>query len=218
MKYELSGKNVKKGFSWTLSEEKYLKIDEVRKLKRVCIKERDRTLKKGKAPAVRDWFMIALGLNTGLRVAEMRDLKYGDLHINKDDSSLSVRKGKGNRPRTVRISDKFKNDCKWLLGWNKERNQSVSPEVPLFTNNNGRQLSKRALQKAFKRCAKKAGLPSHFSIHSLRHTYATHLLKASNFNLRLVQEQLGHSSVRITEVYTSLIDSDVRKAVERLYK
>lgn len=218
MKYELSGKSVKKRFSWALSEEKYLKIAEVRKLKRACAKGRDEALSKGNLPAVRDWFMVMLGLNTGLRVEEMRELSCGDLHIDRDDSSLSVRKGKGNRPRTVRISVKFRHDCKWFINWKRERGHKISPDEPLFTNIRGRHLSKRALQKAFKKCMQRAGLPGHYSIHSLRHTYATHLLKAGNYNLRLVQEQLGHSSVRITEVYTSLIDSDVKKAVERLYK
>jgi integrase/recombinase XerC len=73
------------------------------------------------------------------------------------------------------------------------------------------------LQYDFKRVAKAAGLDSHYSIHCLRHTYATHLLKAGKYNLRLVQEQLGHSSVKVTEVYTKLIDADVSAAVERLY-
>jgi integrase/recombinase XerC len=52
----------------------------------------------------------------------------------------------------------------------------------------------------------------------LRHTFATYLLKASNYNLRLVQAQLGHSSIRTTQVYMGLMDEDVKKAINRLYK
>jgi site-specific recombinase XerC len=88
----------------------------------------------------------------------------------------------------------------------------------LFTRSDGKQLSKRALQKAFKRTAMKAGLLQHYSIHTLRHTYGTHLYVASEHNLRLVQKQLGHSSVRITEVYADLIDSDAKNAIERIYE
>lgn len=218
MKSELSHKKKKNRFSWTLDEEKYLRLSDVKKLRAACRKARYVALKQVKSVIPRDWFMIELGLNTGLRVAEMTNLKCGDVHMQEGWLSISVRKGKGNRPRTVRINEEFRNRCKRFLEWKKKQGQSIDPDSYLLTTNKGTQLSKRALQKAFKKCIKKAGLPEHYSIHSLRHTYGTYLLKASGYNLRLVQEQLGHSSVRITEVYTSLIDSDVRRAVERIYK
>ncbi len=217
MKGELLPKNrAKRGFSWVLSEEKYLKLSEVNRLKKAC--RETRYLALDKSVTARNWFMIELGLNAGLRVEEMHDLKCGDLHIQKDQSSVSVRKGKGNRPRIVRISQGFKNKCKKFLIWKTKKGQDTGPDAYLLTSNKGTQLSKRALQKAFKKCIKKAGLPGHYSIHSLRHTYGTYLLKASNYNLRLVQEQLGHSSVRTTQVYASLVNEDVKKAVEKLYR
>jgi site-specific recombinase XerD len=218
MKSELSRKKKKNRFSWTLDEEKYLRLSDVKKLRRACRKARYVALKQVKSVIPRDWFMIELGLNTGLRVEEMRDLKCRDVHIHEGRSSISVRKGKGNRPRTVRINEEFRNRCKRFLEWKKKQGQSIEPDSYLLTTNKGTQLSKRALQKAFKKCIKKAGLPEHYSIHSLRHTYGTYLLKASGYNLRLVQEQLGHSSVRVTEVYAGLLDSDVTRAVERIYK
>lgn len=218
MKSELSKKKRKNRFSWAIDEEKYLRLSDVKKLRKACRKARYVALKQVKSVIPRDWFMIELGLNTGLRVEEMRELKCGDVHIQEGRSSISVRKGKGNRPRTVRINEEFRNRCKRFLEWKKKQGQSIDSDSYLLTTNKGTQLSKRALQKAFKKCIKKAGLSEHYSIHSLRHTYGTYLLKASGYNLRLVQEQLGHSSVRITEVYTSLIDSDVRRAVERIYK
>ncbi len=218
MKPELLKKKKKNRFSWALDEEKYLRLSDVRKLRKACRKARYVALKQVKSVIPRDWFMIELGLNTGLRVEEMRDLKCRDVRIHEGRSSIRVRKGKGNRPRTVRFNEEFRNRCKRFLEWKKKQGQSIEPDSYLLTTNKGKQLSKRALQKAFKKCIKKAGLPEHYSIHSLRHTYGTYLLKASGYNLRLVQEQLGHSSIRTTEVYTSLIDNDVRRAVERLYK
>ena len=218
MKSELSKKKKKNRFSWTLDEEKYLRLSDVKKLRKACRKARYIALKQVKSVIPRDWFMIELGLNTGLRVEEMRELKCGDVHIQEGRSSISVRKGKGNRPRTVRINDEFRHRCKRFLEWKKKQGQGIDPDSYLLTTNKGTQLSKRALQKAFKKCIKKADLPEHYSIHSLRHTYGTYLLKASGYNLRLVQEQLGHSSVRVTEVYAGLLDSDVTRAVERLYK
>lgn len=219
MKSELLPKNPKKSrFSWVLNEKKYLKLSEVNKLRKACRRARYLALKHGKSIVARDWFMIELGLNTGLRVEEMRELKCGDLHIQRGQSSLSVRKGKGDRPRTVRISEEFRNRCKRFILWKRMQGQGVDSESYLLTTSKGTQLSKRALQKAFKRCIRKAGLPEYYSIHSLRHTYGTYLYLASNYNLRLVQKQLGHSSVRVTEIYANLMDPYVKKAVEKLYK
>ncbi|MFC1563476.1 tyrosine-type recombinase/integrase [candidate division KSB1 bacterium] len=65
-------------------------------------------------------------------------------------------------------------------------------------------------------CYKKSSLPSHYHFHSLRHTYATRLNKSSNNNLRLVQKQLGHGSIAITQVYADVLDEDVEQALRRL--
>ena len=77
--------------------------------------------------------------------------------------------------------------------------------------------STRALEKAFKRVAARAHLPEHYSIHCLRHTFACQLYKASGYNLRLVQKQLGHSKAKTTEVYADVLNPDLNKALERLY-
>jgi len=218
MKSELPNQKKKKHLPWALDESKYLTLYEVKSLRNACRKAKNQALKQGKNTAVRDWFMIELGLNTGLRVKEMRELKCEDLHIQEERSSLSVKRGKGDKSRVVHINEEFKNNCKWFFKWKKKQNQSIEREAYLLTTREGKQLSKRALQKAFKRCARLAGLESYYSIHCLRHTYGSYLYLASNHNLRLVQEQLGHSSVRVTEVYASLMNPEVKKAVEKLYK
>jgi len=61
-------------------------------------------------------------------------------------------------------------------------------------------------------------LPEHYSIHCCRHTYACELYRASGYNLRLVQKQLGHSNSRITEVYADIFHPDTEKSLEKLYK
>ena len=73
-----------------------------------------------------------------------------------------------------------------------------------------------AIQKVFKRIAKRASLPPRYSIHSLRHSYGTALYKASGYNLRLVQQQLGHSSPNTTAVYAAVVNADLEKALERM--
>ena len=77
-------------------------------------------------------------------------------------------------------------------------------------------MTTSGIQQVFKKWSRKAGLPSHYSIHSLRHTYAVRLYKASGYNLRLVQKQLGHSSVLTTQVYADVMDEDVDQAMENL--
>ena len=152
---------------------------------------------------------------TGLRVEEMVNLKVSDLHLTEKQSSLTVKKGKGDRSRTVYLPETFKNECLFYLNW---KEKAIPKSDYLFINSHGRQLTKRALQKAFKRCLVLTGLEKHYSIHCLRHTYGSFLYKSSGHNLRMVQEQLGHSSIRTTQVYASLMNEDIKKAVEKLYQ
>lgn len=205
-------------FKWVLDEDKYLGLEEVHKLIETCRKEKETALRFGKKAGVRDWFIVELGLQAGLRVDEMANLRCKDLLIGENRSSIIVQRGKGGKKRSVKISSGFKKVCQWFLGWKTKMGQDTGDTAYVFTSSKGRQLTRRALQKVFKRCIRKAGLPEHYSIHCLRHTYGSHLYKASNHNLRLVQEQLGHSSVKVTEVYVSLMDTDALKAVGRLYR
>jgi len=203
--------------SWVLDEAKYLNFEEVQKLRESCKKMRDLVSYSDGVVTVRDWFMIELSLFTGLRVEEMRNLKCGDLLLEEDRSSIIVRKGKGNKKRVVQIGEEFKNTCFTFLRWKRKVGQDTDKDSFLLVSKKGK-LTKRALQKAFKRCTKRAGLATYYSIHCLRHTYACFLYKASKHNLKLVQRQLGHSSIKTTEVYANLLDSDVKEAVENLYK
>lgn len=219
MKCELFRKKPKKNrFSWVLDESVYLGLKEVGRLRKTCRKAKGMALEEDKFVPVRDWFMIELGLFSGLRVDEMVNLKCRDLCIAEEQSSLRVRIGKGGKGRSVRLQQGFKKECLWFVEWKQKNGQSTSADDYLFTTEKGSQLTRRALQKAFKRCAKRAGLESHYSIHCLRHTYGSHLYKASKHNLRLVQEQLGHSSIKTTQIYASLLNDDTEEALENLYK
>ena len=161
MKHEHLAKKGKSRFAWALNESKFLKLNEVRKLQRYCEKVRKAALRSGKATPIRNWFMIELGLNAGLRVSEMRDLKCSDIHLQGEQSSLSVRKGKGNKPRSIRISEYFKKECRWYLEWLEKHGQGMNSDSYLLAKERG-QLTKRALQKAFKKCMARTGLPKHY--------------------------------------------------------
>jgi len=207
----------KKSFEWIISEDKVLLEEEIKKLRKFCQQQKTKGIRKKKLQPVRDWFMIELGLLTGLRVEEMTDLQIKDLIIDSLHRSLIVRHGKGGRKRMVWVNEEFKRVCQRFLKLREDFRLGNDQEQFLLTSTRGKQLTKRALQKRFKKCIKEANLPSHYSIHCLRHTYGTFLLKASG-NLKLVKEQLGHSTVKTTEVYIGLLEQDTKEALSKLYK
>ena len=217
MKNELVGSQAKKHNSWIIDESKCLNADDVRRLRRFCKQVKDYGLQHRKFAPVRNWFMVELGLNAGLRVEEMASLKHGNLFIEKGRSSISFI-GKGRKPRAPWINSVFKKICHEYIGYKKDFGYGIEPEDYLLNNLKGCKITKRALQKFFKNIIKKAGLPEHYYIHCLRHTYTTFLLRASKYNYRFAQQQLGHASIKTTQVYASVIESDGRKAVEKLYK
>lgn len=168
--------------------------------------------------AVRNAFIIHLGLATGLRVMEIADLNCGDLNLEDAVPSLIVRNGKGKRRRRVFFNNLFRKRCIEYLAWKESIGESIGFDEPLFlSSSTGGHLTTRAIQKVFKHCARRAGLPARYSIHCLRHTYACFLLKASQWNLRLVQKQLGHSKITTTQVYADVMMPEIKKALDRLY-
>jgi site-specific recombinase XerD len=203
--------------SWDLDEGKFLSLVEVRNLLKTL--ETHAACPSAKRTAIRNCFLIHLGLATGLRVGEMANLKCGDIFIDNSMSSLHVRRGKGGKPRSVSFSRNFKEHMIRFLRWKNEIGEPVDDDSPVFYSFvTGVEITTRALQKAFKRCMSLAGLSPHYGIHCLRHTYACHLYKASGWNLRLVQKQLGHSRISTTQVYADVMEPDMRRALEKLYK
>jgi len=206
-------------FNWVLEPSKFLSKEEAKKLLETA---RDRAevafAKRLKIP-VRDYLIVDLALSTGLRVMEIAQLDCGDVFIRDGISSLLVRNGKCSKRRLVRFGESLKDHLNEYILWKQNVGEPTGPSDPLFlSSNTGCHLTTRAIQKAFKRTAVKAGLSTHYSIHCLRHTYACQLYKASNYNLRLVQKQLGHSSIRTTEVYADVMEPDIQDALRRLYR
>ena len=195
---------------WIVSPEKFLSPDEVRAMRKVLADAAALARAKGNQAPVRDQLVIDLGLGTGLRVSEMANLQVDDLFLKKGQNSLHVRNGKGGKDRLVQFSVALKTLILDYLNYRK----SSSPY--LFASERGNQITASGIQQLFKKWVKKAGLPKQYSIHSLRHTYATRLYKASGYNLRLVQKQLGHSSVSTTQVYADTSSEDVDEALANL--
>ena len=121
----------KKYYEWTLSEEKILLPDEKDKLRAVCKKLKTKGLLINDFHLVRSWFVVDLGLFTGLRVGEMTQLKIKDIIIDKDHSSIFVRHGKGGKQRSVWINKSFKRSCNLYL---KIRNKFGLPNDCMSSN------------------------------------------------------------------------------------
>ena len=131
--------------------------------------------------------------SAGLRVGEVTRLKVED--INSDRMLIHVRQSKGRKARYTLLSEK----ALQVLG---EYGREYQPQKWLFSRQkDGNHVSERTVQQIFHYAKRSAGITRDVSVHSLRHSFATHLLE-SGVDLRYIQELLGHKSSKTTEVYT----------------
>jgi len=202
--------------SWVLDERKFLNGSELGRVRKSVRGRVERAGFKRRLPWL-EWFLIELGLETGLRVAEIAGLTCSDLVFTANACGVMVRHGKGDKPRFVRVRKSFGQVCEDFLNWKQAMGESMEPDAPVFRSSaTGGHMTTRGLQKMFMRVCQRVQVCEH-SIHHLRHTYASYLYKSSGKDLRLVQRQLGHSSIRTTEVYAHVFDRDLERAVEKLY-
>jgi len=194
---------------WIMSFEKLMSDLEVKALRTTLETGAIIAKTKARQGPVRDQCVIEFALGTGLRVSEISQLKLDDIDLKRGGNSLIVRHGKGDKQRVVKFSSTLKN---LILEYIEYRDKDSEY---LFPSERQEYMSSNALQKVFKKWAKKAGLPARYSIHSCRHYYATALLKVSR-NLRLTQVQLGHSNPQTTTVYAQVLDEELDEAVEKL--
>ena len=195
---------------WIVTPDKFLTDEESKKLRRMCEEAAIIAKSKGNQMAVRNRLIIEMALGTGLRVSELANLKIDDIHIRKGQYSLIVNNGKGDKDRVVGFNNKLKVLVQEYLDYRK------SMSSYLFASERGEKMTRFGVGRVFKTMAAKAGLDSKHSIHTLRHTYATNLYKASGYNLRMVQKQLGHSSITTTTVYSDVLNQDLTDALENL--
>ena len=204
--------------NWVLDPGKFLSRQEVDRLLETARKRAELALTRGNKVAVRDYFIIDLALSTGLRVAEIADLKCKDFFLREHLCALLVRNGKGGKKRLVRFNGALKKHYEEYIHWKQAVGEPTGPGDPLFlSSNTSGHMTTRAIEKAFKRAAARAGLSPHYSVHCLRHTYACELYKASSYNLRLVQKQLGHAHIATTQIYADVMEPDVSRSLEKLY-
>ena len=165
---------------------------------------------------LRDAALLELLYGTGARVSEVCALDVDDMRPVLDDPDLGLRLiGKGDKERIVPLgSYAAKAVDAWLIRGRPAWAEIGNGEHALLLNTRGRRLSRQSAWAVIRRAGEAAGLDvEHLSPHSLRHSYATHLLDGGA-DVRVVQELLGHSSVTTTQIYT-LVTADHLREVYR---
>ncbi|MCJ7617515.1 MAG: tyrosine-type recombinase/integrase [Desulfobacterales bacterium] len=142
---------------------------------------------------------------TGLRLSECINLKFRDLDLN--DGIGWVRMGKGAKDRIFIISDFFKED---LLEYRHNNGNDDLEVNDYIFSVNGKKMTPRAMQKAIKISAKRAGIRKDVHVHTLRHSFATHLLE-DGVDIRKIQKLLGHSNLATTQIYTQVSSEEIKK-------
>ena len=150
--------------------------------------------------ALRDRALLELMYASGLRASEVTGLDVGDVDL--EDQVLRAR-GKGSKERLVPVGRAAVDALQRYLARGRPALVGAREETRLFVNFRGGPLTRQGLYKIVRRHALTAGLADRMSPHTLRHTFATHLL-AGGCDLRSVQEMLGHADVATTQLYTHL--------------
>jgi integrase/recombinase XerD len=156
---------------------------------------------KGTAPAaLRDRALLELMYACGLRASEAIGLEIGDLDL---EAGVLRTRGKGAKERLVPVGSAAARALTHYLARGRPRLVGDRLESRLFVNQRGGGLTRQGLYKIVQRHADGAGLAEKMSPHTLRHTFATHLL-AGGCDLRSLQEMLGHADIATTQLYTHL--------------
>lgn len=144
--------------------------------------------------------MLGLSYAAGLRVSEVVSLRVKDIDL--DQMTVTIRQGKGRKDRISVISPRLVDDLRVLIG-------SRGLNELIFESERGGKLTTTTAQKVFQQCLARAGIKKPATFHSLRHSFATHLLE-NGVDVRYVQELLGHANIRTTQIYTHVTNPALR--------
>lgn len=151
--------------------------------------------------------MLELMYSSGLRVSELINLNINDIDLNNDSVRIF---GKGSKERIIPLNDYAKEALnKYILSHRKELFKHGENNY-LFLNNHGNKMTRQGFFKILKNIAKQKSIKTEFSPHTLRHSFATHLLKYGA-DLRSIQELLGHSDISSTQIYTHITNEKLHK-------
>ena len=151
--------------------------------------------------------MLELMYSSGLRVSELINLTVNDVDLK---NSLVRIFGKGSKERIVPLNDYATEALNNYILYHRPKLFKQKENNYLFLNNHGNQMTRQGFFKTLKKIAKEKGIKSELSPHTLRHSFATHLLKYGA-DLRSIQELLGHSDISTTQIYTHITNEMLEK-------
>ena len=161
---------------------------------------------------LRNRAMLELLYGSGLRITELIELRLVDLHLNMGFINVT---GKGNKERIVPIGDEGQYALKRYIDRGRSEIKKVMGDI-IFVNNRGAKISRVGFYKTLKRLAIKAGITKDISPHTLRHSFASHLLE-NGVDLRMVQELLGHEDISTTQIYTHINKKQLKSVYEEFH-
>lgn len=144
--------------------------------------------------------IISMAYASGLRVSEIQNLKICDFDL--VQKTIHIKQSKGKKDRITILSEKLIPDLTKIIS-NKNSNDFI------FESERGGKMSTRTLQKIFESALKKSGTKKPATFHSLRHSFATHLLE-NGTSIRYIQELLGHSNIQTTQIYTKVTNPNLK--------
>jgi len=163
---------------------------------------------------LRDRALLETMYSAGLRVSECVGINDGDLEL---DAGLVRVRGKGRRERLAPLGTfAVKALNRWLQVRQLSPKEPRGPDAPVFVNRFGRRITTRSVARMLEKYLKQTGLDLRTTPHTLRHSFATHLLDRGA-DIRSVQELLGHKSLVTTQIYTHLSTAGLREAYQRAH-
>ena len=184
---------------------KFLSLDEARDLLAAVLNDTDSQNRE------RDYCMITLFLNCGMRVAELVGINLQDI----DSSFRSLRVlGKGNKERIVYLNEACRESLHAYLAIRKGEKYASCTDRALFLSNRMARLSIQGVQVTVQKYLKMAGLGSkHYSVHKLRHTAATLMYQSGQVDIRVLKDILGHEQLNTTQIYTHVSNRNMEDAM-----
>jgi len=172
----------------------------------------DQPSKETSSEARRDRAMLELLYASGMRISELVALNIGDVNFQGDYFVRCI--GKGRKERIIPLYEQIAKTVKQYVDEDRDKLAHGKKENALFLNARGDRLTRQGFWQKLKEYAKAAGLSSKISPHTLRHSFATHML-SGGADLRSVQELLGHANISTTQVYTHLTTDQVRRTYDK---